>query len=97
MNLKQLYNIFEGTFYENKMATMLRNAFIKKGFKVFLPSSTNIVFVDLTNEIIEKLSEHYLFAPMYKLDENTRRARFVTSWATKEDEVVKFVKFIEEM
>lgn len=83
--------------HENKMAAMLREAFTKKGFNVFLPSSTNIVFVDLTNEVIEKLSEHYLFAPMYKLDENTRRARFVTSWATKEEEVVKFVKFVEEM
>ena len=83
--------------HENKMAAMLREAFIKKGFNVFLPSSTNIIFVDLTNEMIEKLSEHFLFAPMYKLDENTRRARFVTSWATKEEEVLKFVKFVEEM
>ncbi len=83
--------------HENKMAQMIRDAFIKKGFNVFLPSSTNIIFVDLTNDIIEKLSEHYLFAPMYKLDENTKRARFVTSWATKEEEVVKFVKYIEEM
>lgn len=66
--------------HENEMAAIIREAFVQKGYQLFVPSSTNQVFVALTNKDICQLEKEFLFMPFKKIDENSAICRFVTSW-----------------
>ncbi|MBQ4530186.1 MAG: hypothetical protein IJA36_06190, partial [Lachnospiraceae bacterium] len=83
--------------HQNRMADLMKEALMNKGFEIYVPSKTNLIFADLSNDIIEKLEKEFLFSKMTPLDENHTRIRLVTSWATKEEEVNKFVEFINNL
>lgn len=83
--------------HSNRMALKIKNAFIKKGIKLATDSYTNQIFVDLSPEQIEKLEKDVIFSvEFFGIGEN-RSSRFVTSWSTKEEDVNKLVKLIEEL
>ncbi len=89
----QFYEFFKDGLYEelgkntNKQADLLRKAFKESGFELYLENDTNLVFVKMENKTIEKLQEKYIFSVDSKIDENTSLVRFVTSWATSEENV----------
>ncbi len=79
--------------HSNKMAALLC-AKVKdiKGVKVTQPVESNGVFVIIPHEVAEKLRESYFFYPW---NEKESEYRWMTSWDTTEDDVVKFVELLE--
>lgn len=53
----------------------------------------NSVFCKIPREITPQLQEEYFF---YIFDENENIARFMCSWDTKEEDVLRFVAFLKE-
>lgn len=98
----QFLTLFKNDLYyrigahSNKMALKIKNAFIKKGIKLATDSYTNQVFVDLSPEQIKQLEKNVIFSVEFFGIGESQSSRFVTSWATKEEDVGKFVKIIEE-
>ncbi|MCR3757544.1 low specificity L-threonine aldolase [Clostridium felsineum] len=99
----QFTTLFEDDLYydmsnhANEMATLIKNAFIKKGYKFLSASNTNQQFPILPNEVIEKLKSNYIFSYWEKVDENHSAVRFCTSWATKKEAVLKLIASIENI
>ena len=83
--------------HSNKMALKIKNAFAEKGIKLATDSYTNQVFVDLSQEQIKKLEKDVVFSvEFFGIGEN-QSSRFVTSWATKEEDVNKLVELIKNL
>jgi Threonine aldolase len=99
----QFMELFKnGLFYElaahaNKQADILKNGIEKLGYSMFSESPTNQLFPIFPNDIMEKIRVLYAFEEQMKIDENHTCIRFVTSWATIEEEVDKFLLFLKEI
>jgi threonine aldolase len=78
---------FEISKHAIEMAMKLKNAFIHKGYKLFIDSPTNQQFVVLKNDKMEQLAEKVSFSFWEKTDDEHTVVRFATSWATKEEDV----------
>jgi len=78
--------------HSNKMAALLYDK-VKdiNGVKVTQPVESNGVFVIIPHEVAEKLRESYFFYPW---NEKESEYRWMTSWDTTEDDVVKFVELL---
>lgn len=88
---------FEMAAHANKMAIMIKDACVSKGFKLLTQSNTNQQFPILPNDAIKKLSENYAFSFWKKIDDNNSAVRICTSWATNENDVLKFIRDIESL
>jgi len=82
--------------HTNEMAERLKNGIRNLGYDFVAESSTNLIFTVLPNEIHEKLSKVCYYEAELPHDENNMEARFVTSWATPEEDVDKLLKLLEE-
>jgi len=82
---------FELAAHANKMAQKLTDGIKKAGYSFLTDSPTNQIFPILPIQIIEELSKNYEFYVWKKIDGNTSAIRLVTSWATKEEAVDKFI------
>lgn len=80
--------------YENELAVMIKNAFEKSGYDIYVPSTTNQVFVDLPENILQQIEKEYMVARFVPLKDGRTRIRIVTSWATPRDVVEEFAKKI---
>lgn len=95
--------LFENQLYFNlskhaiDMAMKIKKAFADKGYKFLYDSNTNQQFPIISKDISDKLAEKYSFCLWQKIDENNNAFRFCTSWATKEEDVNKLVKDIENL
>ena len=58
-------------------------------------AESNQIFPIFPNKIIEKLSEKYGFYVWEKVNKELSAVRLVTSWATKEEMVDKFITDLE--
>ncbi|WP_270566127.1 threonine aldolase family protein [Clostridium beijerinckii] len=83
---------FELAKHANKMALMLKAAIVDEGYKFLTESFTNQQFPILPNNLIEKLSEKYSFNIERIIDSNYTAIRLVTSWATKEENILEFIE-----
>lgn len=86
----------DGLFYElsghaNRLASILRDGITELGFSFLSPSSSNQLFPIVKNELAEKLAENYSFNIERDLHDGTKAIRLVTSWATEEEAVLKFL------
>lgn len=98
---------FKALFTDNlyfdicKKATMqalrIKEAFIKKGCKMYSESFTNQQFVILENKQLEKLSKNHITEFESKVDDNHTVVRFCTSWATKDSDVDILIKDIQSL
>ena len=68
-------------------AERLRGALTKAGYRLWVDSPTNQVFVILENDEMKRLSEKASFTFWEPYDETHTVVRFVTSWATREEDV----------
>ena len=97
------YTLFESDLYfnlakhANKMADMLRKCFKETNTKLFAKTTTNQIFVILDNQIIKKLRKKYVFENWGTIDSKHTAVRFVTSWATKLENVEAFIKDYKEL
>jgi threonine aldolase len=69
------------------MAMRMKDIFIRKGFEFYVDSPTNQQFVILDNEQAEKLARKVTFSHFGQTDRHHTICRFVTSWATTEEEI----------
>lgn len=80
--------------HENEMADIIRHALNESGYKQYLPSSTNQIFIDLPVSVVEKIEEEFMVTHIAPLDNDYIRIRLVTSWATPKEEAQRFADFI---
>ncbi|WP_273123106.1 threonine aldolase family protein [Bacillus weihaiensis] len=89
----QLY--WELATHANQMADLLRRELQEAGYSFLADSPTNQIFPILSNELIEQLETKYGFHIWEKVDDDNTAIRLVTSWATKEEEVLAFIEDIK--
>ncbi|WP_443947120.1 threonine aldolase family protein [Pedobacter sp. AW1-32] len=77
--------------HANTMAMKIAAGVKEKGFSFLTDSTTNQLFPIFPKEIIQKLSEKYIFYVWKDIDENHSAIRLITSWATDERQVDEFI------
>ena len=71
-------------------AMRLRHLFVDRlGYKPFIDSPTNQQFYVIPNDALEGLRRHIGFEVWCPVDEHNTACRFVTSWATTEEEIAE--------
>ncbi len=70
-------------------AERLRVILREKGYRFFMETTTNQIFVILENEQMERIGERVKFSFWEKYDERHTVVRFATSWATEMEEIEK--------
>ena len=69
------------------MADVLREAFTDAGIPFLEKTTTNQIFPILTNAQCAALRENMAFQDQERVDAERMAVRFVTSWATREEDV----------
>ncbi len=82
---------FEIAKHANLMADKIRKTLVELNYQFLTPTTSNQIFPILPNSVIEKLSEKYEFYVWKKYDDISSSIRLVTSWATKDEAVEKFI------
>ena len=78
---------FEIGLHAISLAMKLKAAFREKGYPLFADSPTNQQFPILTAEQLARLRQHAAFETWAPLPDGRTAVRFVTSWATREEDV----------
>ena len=78
----------ENARHANAMADILRQAVCEAGIPLFEATTTNQVFPIFTDEQCAKLRESMAFQDWERVDATHMAVRFVTSWATREEDVL---------
>lgn len=73
--------------YAIEKAEQMKALFIKKGYKLFIDSTTNQQFVIIPNEKVKELEQKVLFTHWEAYGETSMVCRFVTSWATTDEQM----------
>ncbi len=87
---------FDLAKHANRMAGLLQEALSDAGHRFLVDSPSNQLFPILPDALIEKLEKNYAFYRWEKVDERHSAIRLVTSWATKEEEVLRFIAALNE-
>lgn len=85
---------FELSEHAIKMAMRMKEIFIRNGFKFYVDSPTNQQFVIIDNEQVDRLSQKMVFTHFGQADKRHTICRFVTSWATTEEEIDELEKIL---
>jgi threonine aldolase len=88
---------FELAEHANLMAEKIENTLRNCGYPFFAPAYSNQLFPILPDDLVERLSEKFKFNVQAKVDESHTAIRFVTSWATKEENVEVLIKFFQSI
>lgn len=78
---------FDLARHANQMAMRMRQLFKKKGFEFYIDSPTNQQFVILPDTLVEQLAKRIEFTHWGQASNHRTICRFVTSWATTEEEL----------
>jgi threonine aldolase len=98
----QFFELFRDNLYfdlaahANHMANLVRSELIKANITFLTESPSNQIFPILPNSLITELQKNYSFYIWEKVDSDHSAVRLVTSWATKEEEVIAFIAEIEK-
>ncbi|MEH7094382.1 threonine aldolase family protein [Neobacillus vireti] len=88
---------FDLADHANRMAGILNEALKQAGVKFLTNSPSNQIFPILPNAVIAELEKKYSFHVWEKVDKDHSAIRLVTSWATKEEEVVGFIEELKKL
>ncbi len=77
--------------HANHMAQKLAQALVARGYELQFAAQTNLVFPILPNEVLAELQHHFALYPWGEHDSDHTVTRLVTSWATPEDAVERFI------
>lgn len=75
-------------------AQRLQKALKEKGYRLYMESPTNQIFVVLDNEKLDKLKRKVQFSFWEKYDISHTVVRFATSWATDMGDVEKLIEIL---
>ena len=70
-----------------RLADKLRKVLNDLHVPFLVPGTTNQLFPILPDDVLEKITEKYVFCEQERVDDDHRAVRFCTSWATKEENV----------
>ena len=77
-----------------ELAMTLKAAFREKGYPLYLDSPTNQQFVLLTDEQMDRLSEHVAFSVWERREDGRSVVRFATSWASTQEDVQALIALL---
>ena len=77
-----------------QMAGRLKAILQQAGIRPFIDSPTNQQFVILPNHLMHRLEQEVQFTHWQPYDEDSTVCRFVTSWATKEEDLKELEKIL---
>lgn len=75
-------------------ARVLKAAFAEKGYRFYIDSPSNQMFVVLDNETLERLKKDVVFSVWGPEDENHTIVRFVTAWSTRMEDVRALIELL---
>ena len=78
-----------------RAAMRMRDIFRRKGFLFLVDSPTNQQFVIMDNEKAERLSQKVRFTHFGQTDKHHTICRFVTSWATTDEEIDELERILD--
>ncbi|MDR1908264.1 MAG: aminotransferase class I/II-fold pyridoxal phosphate-dependent enzyme [Holosporales bacterium] len=87
---------FEISRHANNMASLIRECLKKMGIEFFVENTTNLLFPILPDEMHDELSKQYSLTYYKRWDKTSSVIRIATSWATLEQNVMKFIRDLEE-
>lgn len=87
---------FELANHANEMANVLVEGIRKAGYSFLTQSATNQIFPIFPDSLVEKIKIEFDITIWEKKDEEHTVVRLVTSWATKRQEVERFIHFINQ-
>ena len=82
---------------EVAQAMRLREAFLAKGWPLFVDSASNQQFPVLTNGDVSVLKHKYSFEVWEKVDQAHTAVRFCTSWSTTDSDVDALIADIQKL
>ena len=71
----------------NEKADQLRAVFSELGYPLYVPGTTNQIFVIMPDAVLDELGKNFTFSQECRIDTRHRAVRFCTSWATKQENV----------
>ncbi len=83
--------------HADRMAQKLRRTFSDLGYGFYMAPQSNQLFPILPSRIREGLAENFTFIEMDWVGEDLRVCRFCTSWATKEENVDRLCRELENL
>ena len=73
--------------HADQKADRIRKTLDALGYELYLPGTTNQVFVTLPDKLLQKLGKEFTYATWEKADAEHTTVRFCTSWATTDENV----------
>jgi len=86
---------FDLTRFSNQMAQKLSAAIVQCGYELTAETESNQIFPALPNDLITVLQENFGFYVWQQRDNGTAVVRLVTSWATDEQQVDRFIAILQ--
>ncbi len=83
--------------HANRLALRLRSSIEDLGYGMFSASDTNQQFVALPDQVVSKLKQDFEFELWGRRDPDSTVIRLVTSWATSDQAVDRFVRRLEAL
>lgn len=78
---------YEISAHADRLADKVRHTLQSLGYALYLPGTTNQIFVTLPDALLSELAKDFTFANWEKPDKDHTTVRFCTSWATTEENV----------
>ena len=80
--------------HADRIAALLKGIFLEKGYKIYIDSPTNQQFFVMSRQKAKELHGKVRFEDWCPVDEDNIAVRFVTSWATTEENVLALKEII---
>ena len=80
--------------HADRIAALLKGIFLEKGYKIYIDSPTNQKFFVMSRQKAKELHGKVRFEDWCPVDEDNIAVRFVTSWATTEENVLALKEII---
>lgn len=97
IQFKQLFTdglYFELAQHANRLANKMADGIKAAGYEMAAECEANMLMAILPNNVINHLQETFDFYVWQKIDDDLSQVRLVTSWATDEAQVDKFIEDI---
>lgn len=78
---------FRISAHADRLADRIRQTLKSLGYQLYLPGTTNQIFVTLPDTLLDRLANDFTFAYWEKPDAKNTTVRFCTSWATSAESV----------
>ncbi len=75
-------------------ASEIKKILKEKGYRSYIDSPTNQIFVIMEDEKLKELKNNVSFSFWEKYDESSTVVRFATSWATAKEDVMELEKYL---